>query len=370
MNILRSDGIKYRELANVLLEDIESGELKAGDIIPSETRLQEQYSVSRITVRHAVNLLVAEGWLHKERGRGKGTIVLKKDEASSKFRKGLSIGIFLGYRYLYSDRSDMPDIISGMINKLNFWESNLNVFPVLSKIDHFEYIKSIIARNVIDGIFLATLGSYAENENVIKYLIKRNFPFVFISPVQIKSIPHIDYPKLCFDEMVTVNGLLSDIKGKFDKLVFLGFEGVETKRTCELFNASPEAGAFLFEKMLFTPGTNIFSGLLRFLDRSALENKLVVISSHNVLPYFAAAVFHLELKVPEDVSVLYFKHYSSDYEILVNKYDSIERDFVKLGEVAADMMEDMIEKKRKGMDIYSVPAFEIKSVLKKRRSIR
>lgn len=59
-----------------LLKKIQSGVLKSGQRIPSETELEQIYGVSRVTVRGAVEMLAQEGLVEKNRGK-KGTVVCK-----------------------------------------------------------------------------------------------------------------------------------------------------------------------------------------------------------------------------------------------------------------------------------------------------
>lgn len=66
----------YYQIRNDLLQQIRSGALAAGQQLPSETVLAEQYGVSRPTVRQAVLELVQEGVL--SRSRGKGTFVSRR----------------------------------------------------------------------------------------------------------------------------------------------------------------------------------------------------------------------------------------------------------------------------------------------------
>ena len=54
-------------------------ELSEGDPIPSERLLCEQFGVSRMTVRQAVDALVVEGLLHREQGRGTFVAPVKVD---------------------------------------------------------------------------------------------------------------------------------------------------------------------------------------------------------------------------------------------------------------------------------------------------
>ena len=74
----------YFQLQEILRRKILDGEYNPGDLIPTEKELQELYSVSRITVRNAINGLVIDDLLIKKQGRG--TIVAYPrmlDEGSS-----------------------------------------------------------------------------------------------------------------------------------------------------------------------------------------------------------------------------------------------------------------------------------------------
>ena len=60
----------YQQLHEVLRGNIMRGEWKPGDLIPAESELIEQYGVSRITVRQVFDMLVQEGLIYRQRGRG------------------------------------------------------------------------------------------------------------------------------------------------------------------------------------------------------------------------------------------------------------------------------------------------------------
>jgi GntR family transcriptional regulator len=60
----------HHQLKQYLHEQILRGHWKPNDLIPSEQELQEQFGLSRITVRRALSDLVNEGLLVRERGRG------------------------------------------------------------------------------------------------------------------------------------------------------------------------------------------------------------------------------------------------------------------------------------------------------------
>lgn len=60
----------YYQLRNVIIEKIESGEYTEENLIPSEREISEELGISRMTVRQALNQLVSEGYLVREKGRG------------------------------------------------------------------------------------------------------------------------------------------------------------------------------------------------------------------------------------------------------------------------------------------------------------
>jgi GntR family transcriptional regulator len=71
----------YYQLEKAIKELIEKKELVPGDVIPSEREFAEMYSISRMTVRQAINHLVNEGYLIRK--RGKGTFVAERERAKA-----------------------------------------------------------------------------------------------------------------------------------------------------------------------------------------------------------------------------------------------------------------------------------------------
>ncbi|NVM74282.1 GntR family transcriptional regulator [Duganella sp. SG902] len=60
----------YRQLADMLRQQIESGHIAPNDAIPAERDLAASYEVSRDTVRKAIKLLEEQGVLYSDHGRG------------------------------------------------------------------------------------------------------------------------------------------------------------------------------------------------------------------------------------------------------------------------------------------------------------
>ena len=60
----------YRQLADILMEGIRSGDYPPGARIPSEPQLAKDYGIGRPTVRQAIDVLVRQRLLSRRRGSG------------------------------------------------------------------------------------------------------------------------------------------------------------------------------------------------------------------------------------------------------------------------------------------------------------
>lgn len=72
----------YKQLADLLRGRIEEGALGYGNRITPENALVEEYGVSRVTVRKAIDLLVEENYLFRK--QGKGTFVSLRNASSNR----------------------------------------------------------------------------------------------------------------------------------------------------------------------------------------------------------------------------------------------------------------------------------------------
>ena len=60
----------YQQIVDYVREKIRTGEYQPGQILPSEARFCEEFGVSRITVRNAIQMLVDEDLVVKHHGKG------------------------------------------------------------------------------------------------------------------------------------------------------------------------------------------------------------------------------------------------------------------------------------------------------------
>ena len=60
----------YVQIADFIKQEIDRGNFKPGSILPSEKQLVEDFNVSRVTVRKAIQILNDEGLTYSEKGKG------------------------------------------------------------------------------------------------------------------------------------------------------------------------------------------------------------------------------------------------------------------------------------------------------------
>ncbi|MBN8605550.1 MAG: GntR family transcriptional regulator [Caulobacterales bacterium] len=83
----------YHQLETDLVERIKAGEFDTGDTLPTEEQICAQYGVSRITVRRALDAMIASGLI--VRRRGVGTFVADRPSGVRSVRMSGSLDEFL-----------------------------------------------------------------------------------------------------------------------------------------------------------------------------------------------------------------------------------------------------------------------------------
>lgn len=123
--------VKYQQIANTLREEIVSGKYEPGSQLPLEKDMCEQYNVSRITIKRAVDELVGQGLVVKR--RGSGTFIKSLEQ---KVVKDFSMpGQFNGFTKNFAGKDIRTDVLQfGIINPDAEVASKLRI-----KVDDFVY---------------------------------------------------------------------------------------------------------------------------------------------------------------------------------------------------------------------------------------
>ncbi|RKP58306.1 GntR family transcriptional regulator [Cohnella endophytica] len=171
----------YHQIQQYILNQIQSGIWKPHDQLPAERLLADQFNVSRITAKNAINGMVADGYLYRHRGRG--TFVTdKKIHLSAPtvanrmlIQSSKKIGMimpWMEFKYQFS-------LISGIEFELSRKGYHL-IFKRIEGPGNLETsaIKALLDIP-IDGLFVvASRGEYFQDEML--RLILEKFPLVFL----------------------------------------------------------------------------------------------------------------------------------------------------------------------------------------------
>jgi GntR family transcriptional regulator of arabinose operon len=105
-----SNQSKYYKLMEYLKEEILMGRIMPGDQIPSENTLAEKFLLSRHTIRKSISMLMNEGYLYTEHGRGTYC-----QDRSRKRIESKNIGVITTYisEYIF------PKVIQGVDDVLS-----------------------------------------------------------------------------------------------------------------------------------------------------------------------------------------------------------------------------------------------------------
>ena len=91
MKLVSETGQKplWSQLYDILESRILNGDYKEGEVLPGELSLMDEFEVSRVTVRQAMDKLIVANLISRQ--RGKGTIVLKrKNKVATSFQSSFN----------------------------------------------------------------------------------------------------------------------------------------------------------------------------------------------------------------------------------------------------------------------------------------
>jgi DNA-binding LacI/PurR family transcriptional regulator len=138
----RNRAFLYRQLSDIIKQDIASGKFKPGDRLPSMDILAETYSVNKVTVRRALADLSAAGLIYSVPAQG--TYVSEEPVPRSAERKQvLTVGL-LSYLMVPGNTGLYHmEIIQGMRDELSKVQANLVILPVRNVVPQFKALEQV-----------------------------------------------------------------------------------------------------------------------------------------------------------------------------------------------------------------------------------
>lgn len=329
---------KYQVLADWIKQSIETGTFGPGERLPSEQRLQEQFEVSRQTVRKALSVLEEAGILRSR--QGSGTFVVDKEAEERQRSRRIAVVT------TYVDNYIFPGIIRGIESTLSEQGFQVQIaFTGNGLWREAEVLKDLMFQD-LRGVIIETTKSALPNPNLPLYreLVGRGIPIVFLNS---------RYPELEGCPMVALQDeeagylaakhLTACGHRKLGGL-FKSDDGQGIRRYQGFMRGLWEAGIYDRERYILWFDTEDAS------DFSGMEGKLVKYlgSCSGILCYNdSAAIAAMELfkrhgiLVPEDISIVSV----DDTELALRGnvgLTSVRHPKGRLGEKAAKVLLSMI----------------------------
>lgn len=102
---------KYHHISEQLLTRLNKGEWQAGERLPGEVQIAEEYGVSYMTVRNAISELVKDAKLRRVRGRGTYAVPNENPDTRP------SLGLLLTARWHSVDPFYFPCVVDGFVSR-------------------------------------------------------------------------------------------------------------------------------------------------------------------------------------------------------------------------------------------------------------
>lgn len=330
---------KYYKLMGYIKEEIIMGRIKPGDQIPSENTLAEKLSLSRHTVRKAISMLVNEGYLYTEHGRGTYCTDRSRKRVDSR-----NVGVITTYisEYIF------PKVIQGIDSVLS--GSGYSIMLKNTNNDtnkEARCLEDMLQKNV-EGLIIEPTKSalFSNNLKFYEALDNHHIPYIFI---------HGCYQQL--EEKSCV--LLDDAKGMYSIVEYLA--GLGHKKIVGIFKADDTQGlerhkgyakALSDAGVTYNPDNIIwfhtedqnvkpYNEIKRYLEE---KRDIDAIACYN--DQIAFKVFELlnsfGVRVPEDISITGFddSYFSSNCPV---KITTVSHPKEKLGGLAAELLLQMIK---------------------------
>lgn len=166
---------KYQVLADWMKQRIETGTFEPGARLPSEQKLQEQFGVSRQTVRKALEVLEEAGILRSR--QGSGTFVVDKEAEEQ--QRGRRVAVVT----TYVDNYIFPGIIRGIERTLSGQGFQMQIAFTGNRLwREAEVLRDLMSQN-LRGLIIETTKSALPNPNLPLYreLMGRKVPIVFLN---------------------------------------------------------------------------------------------------------------------------------------------------------------------------------------------
>ena len=304
---------KYRQLANAIIEGIQKGKIKKGELLPSINEVSFEHYMARITVEKGYNYLKQQGIIDSVRGKG---FFIKVDEVPRNLR------IFLLFNKLSVHKKLIYDAFVQAIGEqgsIDFYIYN----------NDFNLFKKIVESRDRDYTHVVLIPHFVEGEEMAVDLIN--------------SLPK--------EKLILVDKLLPGIQGKFGAV----YENFEKDIYRSLLQAKDRLMTYHSLRLVFPTSSyypqEIVQGFVNFCRDFAFEYQVVESVLDDNLQKGQAYITVMEddlislldrvkdqgLLLGKDIGILSYNE-TPIKRLLFDGISTISTDFEALGKKAAELV--------------------------------
>jgi DNA-binding transcriptional regulator YhcF (GntR family) len=301
---------KYRQLANSIIEGIQSGKIKQGDMLPSINELSFDHYISRITVEKGYNYLKSLGIVESVRGKG---FFVSVNSVPPNFR------IFLLFNKLSVHKKIIYDsFVAAMGDSagIDFYIYN----------NDFNLFKRIVTTRELDYSHIVIIPHFVEGDSLAVDFIN--------------SLPK--------EKLILVDKLLPGIQGAHGAV----FENFERDIYETLVQAKDALAKYQSVQLIFPQSSYYPKGIIRGFELFCHDFAFDFSVSEQVAPQAGTAYITVMeddlivmldqikekgLQLGKDVGLISYNE-TPIKRLLFDGISTISTDFVKMGELAADLV--------------------------------
>lgn len=333
----------YQHIVNNLKAKIDSGELQAGDQLPTEAEISKQFNVSRITSKRALTELENANLIY--RVQGKGSFVNSQVPTAHSFTKG-SKEILLILPFTHNP--GLGDYEKGINEYLATTEFTLNI-QSNTTVGQRKLLEAAL-RSINAGLIFYPLSSSSDLGILYQYHL-RKYPLVTMD----KTIDGIPFLSVVSDNF---NGAYMACKHLIDnnhkKIAYVSSLNVESfssireryfgyLKALHDYNLNDYSVNDLTERYLTHEDGQGRAYYLQFIQAVKEQGITGIVAENDLIAIEIMQIAkEIGLSIPEDFSIVGFDniHLSSFVE---PKLTTISQDFGRMGYLAAKQLIAMIE---------------------------
>lgn len=353
---------KYQQIADDIREKIMTEEYQLHEAIPSENQLQQNYQVSRHTIREAIALLVKEGYLRKEKGSGTYVSDAYKTRTMAASEKK-TIGVITTYLSDYI----FPSIIRGIEKELRENGYSLLLASTNNNPQQERECLLMMMNQGVQGLIIEPTKSNQYNPNLSYYLEfkEKGIPMVMINAYY----EELDIPHICVND--TRSGYLTtkylfqqghqtiamitkidDLQGKYRMKGFIKAheEAQSSSNPAHIYTYTTETKHLIVQEVL--------------AQLPEIEASAFVCYNDEIANQLVQGISSLGKKVPEDYSVIgeddSFLSTAGEVRLTTTSHPKEE-----MGKDAAKWIVQAVTTKKDGSNIFYEPEIIVRDSVKK-----